>query len=229
MTSNAGTIAYNYPDLSATQFGTLSAGMEVMAMVRMDEGWVGFDPGVAQAGNSGLKRMRWVADDERLVLDCLDTLEVVTMAQVQAEVPLESAPLPVNIPANWLRHNSPAGYSFSYPPDLTLEVRAPGFIVLLEDPNNPQAVAFSIDDRWQETLGELKADVPNWAVNVTYTDLAPYGQSGFLVEGEVGPGYGQGLPVYTAYFELGSKRIGLACGVSECDEVVFGVILESFS
>ena len=132
MSANAATIAYNYPDLSATQFGTLSAGMEVMAMVRLEEGWVGFDPGIAQAGNTGLKRMRWVLDDERLVLDCLDSLKVVTMAQVQAEVPLETASLPANIPANWLRHNSPVGYSFSYPPELTLEVRQAGFIVLLE-------------------------------------------------------------------------------------------------
>ena len=42
------------------QFGTLGASQTVQATVRTADGFFGFDPGVAQAGNSGLFRMRWV-------------------------------------------------------------------------------------------------------------------------------------------------------------------------
>ena len=122
-------------------------------MVRLEEGWVGFDPGVAQAGNTGLKRMRWVQADDRLVLDCLDTLEVVTLNDVSAEISFDPVEPQASAPEGWLRYNSPAGWYFIYPPDLTLEVREKGFIVLLSDTNNPQSVDFSIDDRWEEDTG----------------------------------------------------------------------------
>ena len=70
--------------------------------------------------------------------------------------------------------------------------------------------------------------MPNYAVKTTFTDLSYYGQTGFLVEGEVGPGYGQGLPVYTAYFELGDKRLSLTCGTTDCDKYTFGMMLRLF-
>jgi len=42
------------------QFGTLGPSMTMNATVRTADGFYGFDPGVAQAGNSGLFHMRWV-------------------------------------------------------------------------------------------------------------------------------------------------------------------------
>ena len=228
MTVSDGTPAFNYPDLSSSQFGTLSPGMPVRAMVRLEEGWVGFDPGMAQAGNSGLKRLRWVQLDERLLLNCLDRLQVVSLDEVSAQVSFEPIEPQADHPQGWLRYNSPAGWHVWYPPHLKLDVREQGFIVLLEDPNNPQSVVYSIDDRWQESLAEIRAQVPDWAVKTTFTDLVYYGQTGFLVEGEVGPGYGQGQPVYNAYFDLGDRRISLSCAASDCDKGTFGMILRLF-
>ena len=44
------------PDL---YFGRMEAGEQHTARVVTSDGWLGFDPGVAQAGNTGIDRMRW--------------------------------------------------------------------------------------------------------------------------------------------------------------------------
>ena len=51
--------AYMRPD--GEVFATLDAGMSVEAVTRTLDGWYGFDPGIAQAPNQGLDRLRWVA------------------------------------------------------------------------------------------------------------------------------------------------------------------------
>ncbi len=51
---------YQRPGAAADQFGTLPAGQEVQATARTADGFYGFDPGVAQAGNYGLFRLRWI-------------------------------------------------------------------------------------------------------------------------------------------------------------------------
>ena len=53
------TFAYNRPDSSAVVFGLLHAGDSLAVSVTSD-GWLGFDPGVAQAGNIGSFRYRWI-------------------------------------------------------------------------------------------------------------------------------------------------------------------------
>jgi hypothetical protein len=51
---------YMRASAAADPFGTLGASQAIQATVKTADGFFGFDPGVAQAGNSGLFRMRWV-------------------------------------------------------------------------------------------------------------------------------------------------------------------------
>lgn len=48
------------PRATAVQFGQLPAGGRVQLAARTADGWVGFDPGSAQAANVGIFRLRWV-------------------------------------------------------------------------------------------------------------------------------------------------------------------------
>jgi hypothetical protein len=45
---------------SDERFGTLERGMGVLITARSIDGWLGFDPGVAQAANVGPFRLRWI-------------------------------------------------------------------------------------------------------------------------------------------------------------------------
>jgi hypothetical protein len=51
---------YARPDLSADVFGTVPAGFATTVDGRTASGWIGFDPGVAQAANIGPFRLRWI-------------------------------------------------------------------------------------------------------------------------------------------------------------------------
>lgn len=52
--------AYYQPSTSAEVFGETGADLQAVAMARTADGWIGFDPGVAQADNQGLARLRWI-------------------------------------------------------------------------------------------------------------------------------------------------------------------------
>lgn len=60
LTISAATTAYNRPSTQAAPFGALSAGESYPVAGKTADGWVGFDPGVAQAANVGPFRLRWV-------------------------------------------------------------------------------------------------------------------------------------------------------------------------
>jgi hypothetical protein len=51
---------YQRPSLQAQVFGAMTPGVRVLAEGRTADGWLGFDPGVAQAANVGIFRLRWV-------------------------------------------------------------------------------------------------------------------------------------------------------------------------
>ena len=51
---------YTRPSLQATVFGKLPAGERTSVSATTADGWLGFDPGVAQAANVGPFRLRWV-------------------------------------------------------------------------------------------------------------------------------------------------------------------------
>ncbi len=58
--------AYFESSYKAERFGAASAGQTSMALARTADGWIGFDPGVAQAANVGRARLRWYAPGTQL-------------------------------------------------------------------------------------------------------------------------------------------------------------------
>ena len=69
--------AYMRPSTSAVVFGT-AGGTLGRGKARTADGWIGFDPGVAQAGNVGVFRHRWVEETDDISFDgACDGLPVV--------------------------------------------------------------------------------------------------------------------------------------------------------
>ena len=60
LTVQQDTTVYDRPSPQAQVFGTLGAGLSVHVTARTADDWYGFEPGVAQAGNVGVFRLRWV-------------------------------------------------------------------------------------------------------------------------------------------------------------------------
>ena len=85
-TANVPLTAYRLPDGTSDVFGTISTGETFEALARTADGWLGFDPGVAQAGNVGLARNRWVQLNASLSPSCLTTVDLVTLADVEADL-----------------------------------------------------------------------------------------------------------------------------------------------
>jgi hypothetical protein len=54
--------AYDRPSIRAEVFSTMQPGLRVYVEARTADGWIGFDPGYAQAGNVGVFRMRWIRE-----------------------------------------------------------------------------------------------------------------------------------------------------------------------
>lgn len=86
LTTNTAITVYRLPDGSSDLFGTMSPGETYEALARTADGWVGFDPGVAQAGNIGLAHHRWIQLNASLSSSCLSAVNLVTLADVQADV-----------------------------------------------------------------------------------------------------------------------------------------------
>ena len=78
--------AYRLPDGASEIFGTVSTGDTYEVLARTVDGWLGFDPGVAQAANIGLARHRWVQLNMTLDPSCLNTVDLVTLADVEADL-----------------------------------------------------------------------------------------------------------------------------------------------
>ncbi len=77
---------YRLPDNTSDVFGEISSGESFEVLAQTAGGWVGFDPGVAQAGNVGLARHRWVLLNAVISPSCLDSVELVTLEDVQADL-----------------------------------------------------------------------------------------------------------------------------------------------
>jgi hypothetical protein len=63
VTNQENLTAYKESSLTAEVFGTAEDGTTVMALSITKDGWLGFDPGVAQAGNEDRARLRWYRPD----------------------------------------------------------------------------------------------------------------------------------------------------------------------
>jgi len=64
---------YSRPSLTADVFGRLTADFPPLSITgRTSDGWLGFDPGVAQAANIGVFRLRWIPPGSPITLsgDC---------------------------------------------------------------------------------------------------------------------------------------------------------------
>jgi hypothetical protein len=85
-TSNVPLTVYRLPDSSSDLFGTLPAGETHEVLARTADGWIGFDPGIAQAGNIGLAHHRWFQLNATVSPSCLSSVDLVTLADVQADV-----------------------------------------------------------------------------------------------------------------------------------------------
>jgi hypothetical protein len=96
LTAGAGVNAYLRPSLSAEVFGTVPEATPLVVAARTADGWLGFDPGVAQAANTGLFRLRWVSATAAISLsgDC-DGVPVVVGPTVGVcyTMPMEDVPV----------------------------------------------------------------------------------------------------------------------------------------
>ncbi|MCW5876423.1 MAG: hypothetical protein KIS85_06025 [Anaerolineales bacterium] len=68
---------YMRPHREARVFADLGPGFNTVVVVRTWDGWVGFDPGITQAANFGVFRLRWAHfDDVLLSGDCVSVPQV---------------------------------------------------------------------------------------------------------------------------------------------------------
>jgi hypothetical protein len=69
LVASATTNIYQRPFPDANIFGVLASGERVQPSAVTAGGWMGFDPGVAQAANVGVFRLRWVQPGETVSLE----------------------------------------------------------------------------------------------------------------------------------------------------------------
>ncbi|MCB8990391.1 MAG: hypothetical protein H6664_03470 [Ardenticatenaceae bacterium] len=79
ITVSEGVNTYMRPHVDAAVFSTV--GYTEEPEVRTADGWLGFDPGIAQAGNVGIFRMRWVPESQTAVTGDCAALPVVVGPQ----------------------------------------------------------------------------------------------------------------------------------------------------
>ena len=68
---------YTRPSTSADEFSMQGAGFSIQPTARTSGGWLGFDPGVAQAANIGPFRLRWLPPGSGAQTDGCSSLPVV--------------------------------------------------------------------------------------------------------------------------------------------------------
>lgn len=73
---------YKRPSAASDVFGTFGSGNAIQPTAKTADGFYGFDPGIAQAGNVGLFRLRWV----------LKTIDITTSSGC-ASLPTVVAPI----------------------------------------------------------------------------------------------------------------------------------------
>jgi len=92
ITGNESLTVYRLPDPASDIFGILPAGETHEVLAYTASGFVGFDPGIAQAGNIGLAHHRWVYLNGIVTPSCLSSVPLVTLPDVQADVAASSGP-----------------------------------------------------------------------------------------------------------------------------------------
>jgi hypothetical protein len=127
LTTLGPTTFYTRPNIEAAVFFEDTGGFEVQVIGRTADGWVGFDPAIAQAANMGPFRLRWVFyQDVVLRGDCLGVDEV-------------WAPLP--------------GYCYDMPMgavSVYAEPTTAAFVVTMLDVNDFAAITGLFGDDWAQ-------------------------------------------------------------------------------
>ena len=102
---------YRLPIAGSDIFGTLPAGETHEVLARTADGWIGFDPGIAQAGNTGLARHRWIQLNATLSPFCLAAVDVVTLGDIEHDIGILNLNPPdlvitnVNLPSTQIEEN----------------------------------------------------------------------------------------------------------------------------
>jgi hypothetical protein len=76
-TASVAVTIYERPSTTADVFSTQPAGFGTTFQARTANGWLGFDPGVAQAANIGPFRLRWIPPNAKTVSGACSSLPVV--------------------------------------------------------------------------------------------------------------------------------------------------------
>ncbi len=84
-TENLAMQVYRQPDASSEFLGTM-VGETHPVLAWTADGWIGFDPGIVQAGNIGLAHHRWVRLNAIVTPSCLAGVDEVTLADVEADL-----------------------------------------------------------------------------------------------------------------------------------------------
>jgi hypothetical protein len=89
--TNTDATIYQRPDLSADVFSTVPAGFATAIDAQTMTGWLGFDPGIAQAANIGPFRLRWLEPEKVDLAGACGSLPVVWAppAGVCFDMPME--------------------------------------------------------------------------------------------------------------------------------------------
>lgn len=145
-----------------------------------------------------------------------------------AQSPTPTSPSEVDETASWKTFSSEKGYQLKYPTRLTHEERVPGFFVFLENQSNPNSVLFYIDERGEKTLAERKEWQKDNLTDIVYTDI-PTVVQGFIVEGKLGLGYGQGMKAKSAYIDLNGRELIIGCDTNDtCQSQILNQVLSTF-
>lgn len=138
---------YVRPDSEAPVFGKMEQDMRLVAEARTGDGWIGFEPGIAQAPNVGVFRLRWVPPeaDVRLEGGCDDLPEVV---------------------------GPPAGVCFTMPMDETEVYAEPdtGATVIATLVPGDYAAILAIGEMWAQvdlSVGNLDLESEGWVDALT--------------------------------------------------------------
>lgn len=69
MVAESEVTVHERPGSEATVFGSMSPGFRAIVEGRTSDGWLGFEPGIAQAANVGVFRLRWVQESSAIRLE----------------------------------------------------------------------------------------------------------------------------------------------------------------
>jgi len=135
-------IVYTRPDSSAAVFGVMETGFRAIVEGKTSDGWWGFEPGVAQAANVGVFRLRWVEET----------------SAVRLEGPCGGVPDLIGLPAAVCFTMPMDEVQVHAEPDLSSEVVA---TLLFGD----YAAVLGMSDDWAEvdlSLGSTGMDITGW-------------------------------------------------------------------